>query len=719
MTRIDEYRMELMEQTKASSTGRGVGVDFVDIVLHDLEGNHVFNDPVVFYWNGKTKHGGDIKIYGYDYDETDNSFTLFCSSFEDTTVTQNLNKSTIKELSTQAFRFVQESLENERFSEALENEACELFELINEVKGRGFGINKVKAVIISNGVIANRVKELPPDFVFKQNSNIDVEIQIWDIVWLFNSIYSPNNPERTIVDFDEYKEYISDKIHCLRIPQDEMNKYECYLLALPGIILAKLYRQYGSLLLEGNIRSFLTTKTSVNKKIQATISNTPEKFFIYNNGIAAIADSVDIKLNSDGTSGIINSISGFQIINGGQTTASLALADQKMKCDLSKITVQVKLTVIKSDDTNRAVDIQQISKSSNSQNKVSDADFFANHEFHTRMENISKTIFVKAPSGIPYQTLWYYERMKGQYLQETFFKKESEKVAYYRQRPKEQKITKEELAKYDCILRGDTIAVNKGSNESFKSLSKVITEIWDDEKQSRKKDSYNELYYKKIANVALIYRTMEKEITKSKQGPWAGSYRANMLYFSISHFFKLVEKQYPTKSWDCNIMWDNNCLSPRLIELFVIMAKIVHGVITNGEEQNVTQWCKKQACSNAVAKAFESFIIPEDIVAEYLGDIDRIKSEVKNQKEWQKLSGEVELMNLVFSSEYIKGWESLYRFCNLNINLFTNYQSKLKTLQQIVKMSKNQYTPISAKQYKEALSTWDDALAYNWRPELK
>ena len=65
-------------------------------------------------------------------------------------------------------------------------------------------------------------------------------------------------------------------------------------------------------------------------------------FLAYNNGIAATADHIEL----DRTGHYIKSISNLQIVNGGQTTASIYYTAKKDKADISGIFVQAKVSVI-------------------------------------------------------------------------------------------------------------------------------------------------------------------------------------------------------------------------------------------------------------------------------------------------------------------------------------------------------------------------------------
>ena len=82
---------------------------------------------------------------------------------------------------------------------------------------------------------------------------------------------------------------------------------------------------------------------------------------------------------------VIDSIKDLQIVNGGQTTASLFHTRRSDKADLGEVFVQMKLTVI--DDEKSEEVVPRISEFANTQNKVNAADFFSNHPFHVRMES--------------------------------------------------------------------------------------------------------------------------------------------------------------------------------------------------------------------------------------------------------------------------------------------------------------------------------------------
>lgn len=122
---------------------------------------------------------------------------------------------------------------------------------------------------------------------------------------------------------------------------------------------------------------------------------------------------------------LITKIVDFQIINGGQTTATLADAVlKKTNVELEGIYVPMKLTVIEDRETEnedgvRFYDemVQAIARYANSQNKVTAADLFSNDPFHIWMEKMSKKCLAP-PARYTIPTGWYYERSRKKYQQE-------------------------------------------------------------------------------------------------------------------------------------------------------------------------------------------------------------------------------------------------------------------------------------------------------------
>ena len=304
--------------------------------------------------------------------------------------------------------------------------------------GEDQSIDKIKLYIVSDKVLSNRVNSTDEkEFLGKH-----VELNVWGIERFYDLYKSGHTKEPILIDTNNFN--LKEGIPCIKAEMSSNTNYDAYLAIVPGQFLNDIYLKYGSRLLEGNIRAFLSTRGKINKGIRETIKNDPTKFFTYNNGIACTAS--DIKLSNDGH--YITELTDLQIINGGQTTASLSSAYLKDKLSLDNIFVPMKVTVVKTSEDYDGM-IQNIAKFANSQNKVTDADLFSNHPFHRAFEDLSKKILCPAKPGSLYGTYWYYERSRGKYEQELFkLQKKSERDNFFKKYPKDQVIKKEELAKY-------------------------------------------------------------------------------------------------------------------------------------------------------------------------------------------------------------------------------------------------------------------------------
>src|SRR5690606_28517246 len=235
------------------------------------------------------------------------------------------------------------------------------------------------------------------------------------------------------------QEFGSTGIQC--IDASTGDGLQSYLCVIEGNLLADLYEHYGSRLLEGNVRSFLGMRGGVNKGIRATIQDSPELFFAYNNGIAATAADVAVDL-SEGTR--IVKLSDLQIVNGGQTTASILRARKQDKLSLDRVSVPMKLTVVSSARANDLV--PKIAEYANTQNRVAIADFFANHPFHRKMQEISRRLMVPARAGERVQSKWFYGRSRGQFQNERLYLSKAKKNAFGLAYPPRQVINQTDLA---------------------------------------------------------------------------------------------------------------------------------------------------------------------------------------------------------------------------------------------------------------------------------
>lgn len=247
---------------------------------------------------------------------------------------------------------------------------------------------------------------------------------------------------------------------------DENPFVDAYMAVISGVTLAKIYKKYQQVLLEKNVRTFLQFKGKVNKGIRKTLREEPDMFFSYNNGISSTATEIETK-KSEGTL-YITKLYDWQIVNGGQTTASIAASLNDMDVDLSKVFVPVKISVIRNADDSDMI-VKAISTTANSQTSIKNSDFSANDPYLIDLEKFSRSEWVPNDSNRPY-CKWYFERTRGQYIDQLAqlngYNEKSFKIEY----PKSQKITKTDIAKYEASWNLHPYNVCQGAEKIMLSL---------------------------------------------------------------------------------------------------------------------------------------------------------------------------------------------------------------------------------------------------------
>lgn len=625
-----DFKKDFIESIKSAAavTGEGSCASFVDNMAQHLIDAEVLSDFIPSFYigkNGRSKY----RVDGYVYDEFDNIMNLVIADFDGNDMDRHFTGTAANKNFTLLFNFLNTALTSSLYQEMEVSTPCaDLVDLLRYKKGV---IRKYRFLVFTDADMSTIIKTVE----IKDYNSIPIEVQIWDIDRLFRVCCSEQG--RQIIEID-FKKYSSYGIPCIEASSASTEQYRSYLGVIPGTILADIYDTYGSKLLEGNVRSFLSTKVAVNKKIRETILNNPKMFLAFNNGISATAMDVEIEDTNHGK--FITFVRDFQIINGGQTTASISNARYKDKADLSSIFVQMKLTSIDESTPEESDElIRNISKSSNSQNKVSDADFFASHPFHRRMEQISRHLFAPASEGAQYETKWFYERARGQYLQEQMRLTPAKKKQFELQHPKNKLIKKTDLAKVQNTWRGYPQIVSKGAQTNFNSFAEYIDEQWNiNDKQ------FNERYFQSVAALIILFQFLEKTIPKQ---PWyAGGYRANIIYYTLAQFRRLIHNQYKGYELDLMLIWNRQSVPEQVASVLIALAKLVLLRITDPSREivNVTQWCKKAGCWEAVKKIH--FDMPEDI-KKFLITVDEQKEKMHSAEKEQKVINEIEVQAMV------------------------------------------------------------------------
>ena len=426
---------------------------------------------------------------------------------------------------------------------------------------------RIRLMVFTDGVIGRGSMNLKPS---DQRVN---EYQVWDLERLFRCVTSGRGREPIHIDLDE----LGGPIPCL-VAEGGAADYTAYLLILPGNVLNAIYARYGPRLLELNVRSFLQARGKVNQGIRETILKEPGHFLAFNNGISATASKVELT-SPKGGGRAIRRIHDFQIVNGGQTTASIHNSVRKDKADVSKIQVQAKLTVVQSDRLGEFVPL--VSRYANSQNRVNEADFAANDPYHVSLEKLSRTVWAPAVSGSPRQTKWFYERARGQY-QDAIAREATpaRQLEFKRTHPPAQKFTKTDLAKFVNSWGQMPDIVSRGSEKNFREFTMNLA------KQGQ--SDVSEGYFHRLIAKAIMFRSTT-QIVSSLGYP---GYRANVITYSIAYLSHATGQRV-----DLDAIWKAQALPETIEQTIREIAPVVYEEITNPPRGgNVTEWCKRPAC---------------------------------------------------------------------------------------------------------------------------
>lgn len=639
-----DFKKDFIEgvKTAAAVTGEGSCASFVENMaqyLIDAEALSDFTPSFYVGKNGRSKY----RVDGYTYDEIDNTMNLIIADFDGNDLNRRLTVTTANKSFKLLLKFLDVALTTDLYQEIEISTPCA--DLVDFLRYNRKVIRKYRFIVFTDADMSSAIKTIE----IEDYNSVPVEGQIWDIDRLFRVCCSEQG--RQIIEID-FKKYCAEGIPCIEASSASTKQYSSYLGVIPGSVLADIYDEFGSKLLEGNVRSFLSTKVAVNKKIRGTILNNPQMFFAFNNGISATAMDVEIEDTDHGR--FITFVRDFQIINGGQTTASISNARYKDKADLASIFVQMKLTSIDESTPEESDElIKNISRSSNSQNKVSDADFFASHPFHRRMEQISRRLFAPASEGVQYETKWFYERARGQYLQEQMRLTPAKKKQFELQNPKNKVIKKTDLAKVQNTWRGFPQIVSKGAQTNFNSFAEYIDEQW-----NFNDEQFNEQYFQTTAALMLLFQYLQKAIPK--QSWYEGGYRANIIYYTLAQFRKLLQMQYPGRDLDLMLIWNKQDVPEQVGAILIELAELVLLKITDSSRgvANVTQWCKRNECWEEVKKI--NYKISDDIEYCLIG-IDEQKATQRFAQKEQKVINEIQAQTAVVSYP-VEMWERLSEF---------------------------------------------------------
>lgn len=566
----ENYRQQVLARCAGHEDGQMREEAFTEEMLEDLTEAGEISEAEVCYF--RSQHHGQApatKVNAYCFAGDDMTLDLFVCIYDDGDAVESVTAAEVLRHFKLARGFLQRSLDG--FYTQLE-ESHEVFDLARRIHEQREALGTVRIYLLTNGVA-----KIPKEAAFEAEGLGDIELKpiLWDIVKLHQFHESGRQREEISLNFSNEP---GGGIPCLG-REDATSEYWTFLAFIPGPTLARIYGDHGPRLLERNVRSFLQVRGKVNKGIQQTISETPHRFLAYNNGISATARAIEVTEVRKGLY-LLTQASDFQVVNGGQTTASIYHAWKKEKADISDVVVQVKLTRAK-DSGVLAEFVPLISLYANSQNKVNTADFSANGPFHQKLEGLSRTVVARGAAGLERGTRWYYERARGSYLDDKSRAGTPAQVrAWEREHPLAQKFTKTDLAKFENSWDGLPYLVSRGAEKNFAH--------WTADRDDKGWPTVDEQYFRRLVAKAILFRRTEA-IVSAQEYP---GYRANIVTFSIAWLVRRSGMRI-----DLDDIWRHQAISSHLAEALDAVAHAARQHITNPPGgRNVTEWCKREEC---------------------------------------------------------------------------------------------------------------------------
>ena len=419
----------------------------------------------------------------------------------------------------------------------------------------------------------------------KQKKNLLIKKRLIDLNFLYNVLVSQGNREVLKVDFVKM---FGESLKAIKAA-DEVN-FESYLCALPASMIWGLYKEFSTRLLEKNVRSFLQFR-GVNKGIRETIRKEPEKFVAYNNGLTITATSGEITMESGQST--IRSLSDFQIVNGGQTTASIYFT-KKDGFDISKVKVMAKINVAKEATEEELEElISNISTYSNAQSRVSKVDLRSRSPQLVRIKSLSESIMT--PSG----KKWFFERAKGEFNTKMRIAG-SNKNRLAKEYPTERRFSKELMAKYYTAWGSQPHIVKKGGEKVFRYFIEKLS----GEGEFKKPIFINRNFYEELIAKIIIFRTLEKIYGSGKNS--MGQLRSAVVPYSISVLYNVADGNKKADPIDLVKIWIYEGLEDDLISFFKSLLELMNELVKKyAKSDDFGEYSKKEELWTSIKNSDE------------------------------------------------------------------------------------------------------------------
>lgn len=547
---------------------------FTEIVMEHMSAVGMTFEPEACHYSA-TIGNAKLRLSGYAVSDDADQLDLFVSLYEGVDTVTPVSDAETKGAAEQCLRFLARCAEG-RLTSTMD-QSNDAYRLALTIQESYPSLDQIRIYVLTDRQAKAK------NFKAREVHGKTVKLEVMDIERLWRHWSAGKPRDELVVNFEEVS---GGALPCVYVP-GEMTDYDYALTVIPGEALRFIYEKYGTRLLEANVRSFLSATGKVNKGIRDTLQKAPERFMAYNNGIVLVADEMRLGHSAEGTPGILW-LKGMQIVNGGQTTASLYFTKKKApETDLRRVRIPAKIIILRSVDPIREEElISDISRYANSQNAVKLSDLSANKPFHVKIEQLSLATY--CPDGV---SRWFYERAAGSY--NTMLAREGTTPARLRKLktdiPSSRKITKTDLAKFLTAWDRKPHFVSLGSQKNFE---RFMSGFADGEGQ-QEAPLPDVAAYKRMIAKAIIFKTVHKLVR-----PMFQAFQANVAAYTVSILSERIGDRL-----DLDKIWQQQALSDQLREQIQVWAREVNERLhASGSGRMISEWAKKAECWDAVLK---------------------------------------------------------------------------------------------------------------------
>lgn len=548
---------------------------FAGIVMEHMSEIGMTFEPVECHYEGKVGNA-NLRLSGYSVSEDSDQLDLFVSLYDGVDVPTTVPDLETKTAVEQCLRFLTLCAEGKMAPKL--DPSSDVRSLAETLQAIYDDLEQIRVYVITDKVAKSK------SFKTRDIGGKAVRLEVMDIERLHRHWSEGKPRDELVVDFNEVS---GAPLPCVFVPGAN-DDYDYALTAIPGEALRLMYEKFGARLLEANVRSFLSVKgRGVNSGIQTTLRSAPARFMAYNNGIVIVADEMRLGKPGDGSTGIAW-LKGVQIVNGGQTTASLYFTKKKYpETDLRLVRVPAKIIVMRAQDSAKEEAlVSDISRFANSQNAVRQSDLSANKPFHVEIEKLSRSVY--CPDGM---SQWFYERAAGSY--NTLLTRDGTTPAKLKALkeaiPSARRITKTDLARYLNAWDRKPDIVSLGSQKNFDRFMAGLTPADGQEVPLPTVPEFKAMIAK-----AKIYRDAQKLLR-----PMFQAFQANVTAYSVA----LLSEKLGSRI-DLDRIWSKQAVSQELLSQIAVWANEVNDVLhATAGGRMVSEWAKKPECKEAVMGA--------------------------------------------------------------------------------------------------------------------